>query len=46
MSKITNVPKRDNFILKAARSLLEHRAPWLYLLLKEVENIGIQPLVI
>lgn len=41
MSKITNIPIRDNVILKAVRGLLEHRATWLYLLLKEAENKGI-----
>jgi hypothetical protein len=42
MSKITNVPKRNNFILKAIRGTLEHRATWLYLILKEAEKKGIQ----
>ena len=42
MGKITNVPKRDNFILSAIRGLLEHRASWLYLLLKEAEKKGIK----
>lgn len=41
MNKITNVPKRDNFILRAVRGLLEHRATWLCLLLKEAEKKGI-----
>ena len=40
MSKITNVPRRNNFILKAVRGTLEHRATWLYLLLKEGEKKG------
>ena len=42
MSKITNVPKRNNFILKAVRETLEHRATWLYLLLKEGEKKGVK----
>lgn len=41
MSKISNVPKRNNFIIKAIRGTLEHRAEWLYLLLKEVEKKGV-----
>ncbi len=40
MSKISNLPKRTNFIIKAVRGTLEHRATWLYLLLKEVEKKG------
>jgi hypothetical protein len=42
MSKIKNVPKHNNFLLKAIRGTLEHRATWLYLLLKEAEKKGIQ----
>ena len=42
MSKITNVPKRNNFVLKAVRETLEHRATWLYLLLKEGEKKGVK----
>ena len=42
MSKITNVPRRNNFILKAVRGTLEHRATWLYLLLKEGEKKGVK----
>jgi len=42
MSKITNVPKRNNFLLKAIRGTLEHRATWLYLLLKEAEKKGVK----
>lgn len=38
MSKIKNIPKRNNIILKAIRGTLEHRATWLYLLLKEGEK--------
>ncbi len=38
MSKISNTPKRNNFIIKAVRGTLEHRATWLYLILKEVEK--------
>jgi hypothetical protein len=41
MSKITNVPKRNNFALRAIRGTLEHRAAWLYLLLKEGEKKGV-----
>ncbi|RJP76510.1 MAG: elastase-1 [Desulfobacteraceae bacterium] len=42
MSKIKNVPKHNNFLLKAIRGTLEHRATWMYLLLKEAEKKGIQ----
>ena len=42
MNKIINRPKRNNFILKAVRGTLEHRATWLYLLLKEAEKKGIK----
>lgn len=41
MSKIKNIPKRNNFLLKAIRGTLEHRATWLYLLLKEAEKKGV-----
>ncbi|MBI9091679.1 MAG: L-2-amino-thiazoline-4-carboxylic acid hydrolase [Desulfobacterium sp.] len=41
MTKITNVPKRDNFVFRAVRGTLEHRATWLYLLLKEAEKQGV-----
>ena len=41
MSKIVNVSKRNNFVIKAVRGTLEHRATWLYLLLKEAEKKGI-----
>ncbi|RJP91504.1 MAG: elastase-1 [Desulfobacteraceae bacterium] len=41
MSKITNMPKRNNFILKAIRGTLEHRATWLYFLLKEAGKKGV-----
>lgn len=41
MSKISNVPKHNNFLIKAVRGTLEHRASWLYLILKEVEKKGI-----
>jgi len=41
MSKIKNVPRHNNFLLKAVRGTLEHRATWLYLLLKEAEKKGI-----
>ncbi len=42
MSKIKNVPRRNNFLLKAIRGTLEHRATWLYLLLKEAEKKGVK----
>ncbi len=41
MTKISNAPKSNNFILKSIRGTLEHRATWLYLLLKEVEKKGV-----
>jgi hypothetical protein len=41
MTRISNVPKRNNFILKSIRGTLEHRAAWLYLILKEVEKKGV-----
>ncbi len=41
MSKIGNIPKKNNFLLKAIRGTLEHRATWLYLLLKEAQKKGI-----
>ena len=42
MTKINNIPKRNNFILKAIRGTLEHRATWLYLLLKEAGKKGVK----
>jgi hypothetical protein len=42
LSKIKNIPKRNNFLLKAIRGTLEHRATWLYLLLKEAEKKGVK----
>jgi hypothetical protein len=42
MGRILNLPKKNNFILKAIRGTLEHRATWLYLLLKEAEKKGVQ----
>jgi hypothetical protein len=42
MSKIRNIPKRNNFLLKAVRGTIEHRATWLYLLLKEGEKHGLR----
>jgi hypothetical protein len=41
MHRITNIPKRNNFALRAVRGTLEHRATWLYLLLKEGEKRGV-----
>jgi hypothetical protein len=41
MSTITNAPRRNYSVLKAIRGTLEHRATWLYLLLKEGEKKGI-----
>jgi hypothetical protein len=35
------LPKKDNFFLKGIRGTLEHRAAWLYLLLKEAGKKGI-----
>ena len=42
MRKIANVPRRNNFLLRAVRGTLEHRATWLYLLLKEAEKKGVK----
>lgn len=42
MSRIVNQSKRNNFIIKAIRSTLEHRATWLCLLLKEAEKKGVK----
>jgi hypothetical protein len=42
MSNIINLSKKNNFILKAIRGTLEHRATWLYLLLNEAEKRGVQ----
>jgi hypothetical protein len=42
MSKIANVSKRNNYVINAIRKLLEHRATWLYLLLKEGEKKGVK----
>jgi hypothetical protein len=41
MTRISNVPKRNGLILKSIRGTLEHRATWLYLLLKEAEKKGV-----
>ena len=41
MVKITNIPKYKNFLVKAIRGTLEHRATWLYLLLKEAGKKGV-----
>lgn len=41
MSTISNIPKKNNFLVKAIRGLLEHRATWLYLILYEVGKKGI-----
>ncbi|MFZ5570828.1 MAG: L-2-amino-thiazoline-4-carboxylic acid hydrolase [Thermodesulfobacteriota bacterium] len=41
MGNISNRPKISNFIVKAIRGTLEHRATWLYLLLKEAEKKGL-----
>jgi len=40
MTRIKNIPKRNNPLIKAIRGLLEHRAAWLYLLLDEAEKRG------
>lgn len=42
MSKIVNVSKRNNYVIKSIRGTLEHRATWLYLLLKEAEKKGVK----
>ena len=42
MSTISNIPRKNNFLIKAIRGLLEHRAAWLYLLLKEAGKKGIE----
>ncbi len=42
MGKIANVPRKNNFVLKAIRGTIEHRATWLYLFLKEGEKKGIR----
>ena len=42
MSKIINQSKRNNPVIKAVRGTLEHRAQWLYLLLKEAEKKGVK----
>ena len=42
MSKIVNVSKRNNYVIKSIRGTLEHRATWLYLLLKEAEKNGVK----
>ena len=41
MTRISNVPKRNGLILKSIRGTLEHRATWLYLLLREAEKKGV-----
>lgn len=41
MSKVLNIPKQKNFLIKAVRSTLEHRAQWLYYLLIEAEKKGL-----
>lgn len=42
MSNVSNIPRKKNFLIKAIRGLLEHRATWLYLILKEVGKKGIE----
>lgn len=42
MSRINNASKRNNPVIKAVRGTLEHRATWLYLLLKEGEKRGVK----
>lgn len=42
MSKIKNIPKKNNKIINAVRQTLEHRAMWLYLLLDEAEKKGLK----
>jgi hypothetical protein len=41
-SKIVNSPKRNDPEIQFIRGALEHRATWMYLLLKEAEKKGIQ----
>ena len=43
MSKVKNEPKYKNGLLQAIRSLLEHRAFWLYLLCDEARKRGLDP---
>lgn len=40
-SKIVNIPKTNNPGLQRIRGALEHRATWMYLLLREAEKKGI-----
>ena len=42
MSKVKNEPKCKNGLLQAIRSLLEHRAFWLYLLCDEAKKRGLK----
>ncbi|MEG0857687.1 MAG: L-2-amino-thiazoline-4-carboxylic acid hydrolase [Terrisporobacter sp.] len=42
MSKVKNIPKRNNKVIKAVRQTLEHRGMWLYLLLNEAEKKGLK----
>lgn len=42
MSNVSNIPRKKNFLIKAIRGLLEHRATWLYLILKEAGKKGIE----
>lgn len=43
MSKVKNEPKNKNFVIKAVREQLEHRALWLYLLCEEARKKGLEP---
>ena len=43
MSKIKNIPKIKNPLIKAIRELLEHRALWMYLLCDEASKKGLSP---
>jgi len=42
MTAIINKSRRNNFLIRGIRGTLEHRAAWLYLLLKEAEKKGIK----
>lgn len=42
MTKITNIPKNEEQIVVEVRNAIEHRATWMYLLLKEAKNKGLE----
>jgi hypothetical protein len=41
MSRITNIPRHKNPLLRAIREQLEHRSLWLYLLCDEAQKKGL-----